>query len=109
MADTLQFANESSAYTLTDRGTYLALQDGLSNLEVLVGGPTIDENGDPALLNPYGVIPVNPDKGNIASDLAHDFITWLTSLETQELIAEFGTATYGQPLFYPDSEAWRSR
>jgi tungstate transport system substrate-binding protein len=109
MGDTLQFANETGAYALTDRGTYLAMQANLPNLEVLIGGATIDENGDPALLNPYGVITVNPDKGNINDDLAADFVEWLTSLETQEIIGDFGRDTFGQPLFYPDSEAWRSR
>ncbi len=109
MGDTLQFANETGAYTLTDRGTYLALQKNLPNLEILVGGPTIDENADPSLLNPYGIIPVNPDKGDINQQLTADFITWLTSLETQQAIAQFGTATFGQPLFYPNSEPWRNR
>ena len=109
MGDTLQFANETGAYTLTDRGTYLALQENLPNLDVLIGGATIDENSDPALLNPYGVIAVNPDKGNINEDLTADFITWLTSLETQQAIAEFGRSTFGQPLFYPDSDAWHSQ
>jgi tungstate transport system substrate-binding protein len=109
MGDTLQFANETGAYTITDRGTFLALQDSLTNLEVMVGGSTIDGNSDPTLLNPYGVIPVNPDKGNINDELTADFVAWLTSLETQEAIAEFGADAYGQPLFYPDSEAWRNR
>lgn len=109
MGATLQFANETNAYTLTDRGTYLSMRDNLPNLELLVGGASIDENGDPALLNPYGVIPVNPDKGNINDELAADFVTWLTSLETQEVIGEFGADAFGQPLFYPDSEAWRNQ
>jgi tungstate transport system substrate-binding protein len=109
MGDTLQFANEAGAYTLTDRATYLALQENLPNLEIFVGGSSIDENEDPALLNPYGVIPVNPDKGNINNDLAADFVTWITSLETQEAIAEFGRDTFGQPLFFPNSEAWRNQ
>jgi tungstate transport system substrate-binding protein len=109
MGDTLQFANETGAYALTDRGTYLAMQANLPNLEVLIGGATIDENGDPALLNPYGIIPVNPDKGNINDDLAADFVEWLTSLETQEIIGEFGRDIFGQPLFYPGSEQWRNQ
>jgi tungstate transport system substrate-binding protein len=109
MGATLQFANETGAYTITDRGTYLSMRDNLPNLEVLVGGASIDGNADPALLNPYGIIPVNPDKGNINDQLSADFVNWLTSLETQEVIGEFGTDTFGQPLFYPDSEAWRSR
>ncbi|KAA3644756.1 MAG: tungstate ABC transporter [Chloroflexi bacterium] len=109
MGDTLRFADETQAYTLTDRGTFLALQDGFSNLVVLVGGGNIAENQDPALLNPYGVIPINPDKGDINLDLAQDFVEWLTSVDTQAAIEEFGVETFGQPLFYPDSQAWNDR
>ncbi len=109
MGATLQFANERSAYTLTDRGTYLALQDGLPNLVIMVGGATIGENSDPRLLNPYSVIPVNPDvHPHIESVLAQSFVRWITSVETQARIAEFGVEEYGQPLFYPDSVAWRA-
>ena len=109
MGDTLRFANESGAYTMTDRGTFLSQQDNLSNLVIMVGGNSIDENADLSLYNPYGVIPVNPDKGNINNDLANDFVAWLTSVETQSVIAEYGIDTYGQPLFYPDSQAWRNQ
>jgi tungstate transport system substrate-binding protein len=109
MGETLQFANESGAYTLTDRGTYLSMAESLPNLEVMVGGATISENGDSALLNPYGVIPVNPDKGGINADLAQKFVEWITSVETQEVIGQYGVAEYGQPLFYADSEAWNNR
>lgn len=109
MGDTLIFANESNAYTMTDRGTFLATKENLPNLEVLVGGANIAENEDPALLNPYGVIPVHPDKGDINTDLAQAFVAWLTSVETQTAISTFGQETFGQPLFYPDSEAWRNR
>lgn len=109
MGDTLRFANESSAYTMTDRGTFLSQQDSLPNLAIMVGGNSIDENEDLSLYNPYGVIPVNPDKGNINHALAQEFVTWLTSVETQSIIAEFGIDTYGQPLFYPDSQAWREQ
>jgi tungstate transport system substrate-binding protein len=109
MGDTLVFANEAGAYTLTDRATFLANQANLPNLAILVGGNSIAENQDPALLNPYGVIPVNPDKGNINEELAQQFVEWLTSLETQEMISTFGVEQFGQPLFYPDSDAWRNQ
>ncbi len=109
MGDTLLFANETGAYTLTDRGTFLSMQANLPNLTIVVGGATIAENGDPALLNPYGVIPVNPDKGNINDELAQEFAEWLTSVDIQEKIGEYGREQFGQPLFYPDSEAWRNR
>ena len=109
MGATLNYANEAGAYTLTDRGTYLSQSGSLPALAIMVGGASIDENVDRALLNPYGVIPVSPDKGNINVELADDFVRWITSVETQEQIAVYGVDTYGQPLFYPDSEAWRSQ
>ncbi len=109
MGDTLNFANETGAYTLTDRGTYLSMQDNLSNLAVMVGGSSIDENQDSSLYNPYGVIPVNPDKGNINFELAESFVEWLTSVGTQQVIAGFGVDLFGQPLFYPDSQPWRDQ
>jgi len=109
MGDTLTFANEAGAYTLTDRGTYLSMIDSLPNLAVMVGGNSIDENQDTSLYNPYGVIPVNPDKGNINLELAESFVEWLTSVPTQQMIAEFGVDQFGQPLFYPDSQPWRDQ
>lgn len=109
MGDTLRFANESGAYTITDRGTFLSQRDNLPNLIIMVGGESIEENADLTLYNPYGVIPVNPDKGNINDDLANEFVEWITSVETQAVIAEFGSDTYGQPLFYADSQAWRDQ
>ena len=109
MGDTLRYANETGAYTITDRGTFLSQGDSLPNLVIMVGGQNIEENADRSLYNPYGVIPVNPDKGNINNDLANKFVEWLTSVDTQSVIAEYGSDTYGQPLFYPDSQAWRDQ
>jgi tungstate transport system substrate-binding protein len=109
MGDTLRFASESASYTLTDRGTFLAMQESLIGLVVLVGGADISGNQDESLLNPYGVIAVNPEKGNVESELAADFITWLTSIETQQVISTFGIEEFGQPLFYPNSAAWYNR
>lgn len=104
MGETLTFANEAGAYTLTDRGTFLSMHENLPNLVVIVGGESIDANADPSLLNPYGVIPVNPDKSEaINGELAGAFVEWITSPETQTAIGNFGVDTYGQPLFYPDA------
>lgn len=104
MGETLTFANESGAYTLTDRGTFLAQSGNLPNLAVMVGGASIAENGDSSLLNPYGVIPVNPEKSeDINGELAQAFVEWITSPAVQEMIGQFGVDTYGQPLFYPDA------
>lgn len=104
MGETLLFANEQGAYTLTDRGTFLSTQANLPNLQVMVGGDSIADNKDSALLNPYGVIPVNPDKEGINNELAEQFVAWITSAEVQTQIGEYGVEQYGQPLFYPDAE-----
>lgn len=101
MGAVLTMADEEQAYTLSDRATYLARVLEGTELNILV-------EGDPILFNPYGVIAVNPNKGDhIKADLANDFIDWLISLPTQEKIAEFGVAEFGAPLFTPDSAAWR--
>jgi tungstate transport system substrate-binding protein len=100
MGAVLTMAGEQQAYTLSDRATYLAMQEKVQ-LAILV-------EGDEILFNPYGVIAVNPEKHpGVNADLAAKFQTWLTSLETQEMIAEFGKEEFGQALFTPDSEAWR--
>lgn len=105
MGETLTTANEQRAYTLSDRGTYLSMKDKLPNLTILVGGSSIDENPDKSLLNPYGVIPVNPAKhSSVKAELAEQFATWITSKETQALIAAYGKDKFGQPLFYPDAK-----
>ena len=105
MGATLITANEMKAYTLADRGTFLSMQEKLPNLTILVGGTTIAENQDQTLFNPYGVIPVNPDKNpDINAELAEQFAQWLTTPETQSKIGEFGQEKFGQPLFYPATQ-----
>jgi len=104
MGATLTFADEEQAYTLSDRATYLArtLEDDGFELVIAV-------EGDPILFNPYGVMTVNPDKSDqINAEGANEFIDWLISVPTQQLISEFGTGTFGSPLFTPDSEAWNA-
>jgi tungstate transport system substrate-binding protein len=108
MGATLNFTNEERIYTLTDRGTFLALSENLPNLEVLFGGKSAYENPDPALLNYYSVIPVNPElHPHVNAGLAEDFIQWITSLPIQEKIGDFGVERFGIPLFYPNSEEWQ--
>jgi tungstate transport system substrate-binding protein len=108
MGETLQYASETESYTLTDRGTYLSQHDNLPWLVILFGGDSIAENPDSVLLNPYGVIAVNPElHDGIQAALAQQFVEWLTSVKTQEAIGAFGVDRFGQPLFYPDSEPYR--
>jgi tungstate transport system substrate-binding protein len=101
MGAVLQMADELEAYTLTDRATYLALTLTGLDLELLV-------EGDPMLFNPYHVIIVNPDKSeDIYVEGAQAFVEWLISVETQDLIAQFGLEEFGAPLFTPDSVPWQ--
>jgi tungstate transport system substrate-binding protein len=109
MGATLNFANEKELYTLTDRGTFLAMGEHLPSLTVLFGGQGPVDNPDPALLNYYSVIPVNPALfPGIQAELAQQFVTWLTSIPTQELIADYGLDIFGQTLFFPNSDAWNA-
>jgi tungstate transport system substrate-binding protein len=105
MGETLNTANEKEAYTLTDRATWLSQMARLPNLAVMVGGENINENKDKTLLNPYGVIMVNPAKHpNVKADLAQKFSDWLTSSQTQEMISKYGVDKFGQSLFFPDAK-----
>jgi len=97
MGATLTIASEKSAYTLTDRATYLANKSNLQ-LEILV-------EGDKSLLNVYHVITVNPDKWpEVNYDGAIAFMKFMTQPSIQEIIGQFGVEKFGQPLFYPDAE-----
>ena len=94
MAETLRIASEKAGYTLTDRGTFLAVQVRLE-LVVLV-------EGEPDLLNVYHVITVNPEKhADIDIRGAEAFMEFLLSPATQKAIGEFGRDKFGVPLFKP--------
>ena len=105
MGDTLLFANEKQAYTLSDRGTYLSMQSKLPDLVIVFGGNSLKENKDKSLLNPYGVMAVNPDKHpGVNFEMAMNFVKWITSPDTQKLIGSYGMDKFGQPLFYPNAQ-----
>lgn len=94
MGQTLGIANDRRAYTLTDRGTYLAFQRRI-DLPILV-------EKDRPLLNVYSVMEVNPANGprvNVAGGKA--FADFMLAPETQAVIRTFGIDKYGQPLFVP--------
>ena len=97
MGENLIQASLMGAYTLTDRGTFIAMRKNL-DLEIVVEGPV--KGGDPLLMNPYGVMAVNParfpDRNYV---LAMAYIGFLTSPQGQRIIAEF--TVEGEPLFYP--------
>jgi tungstate transport system substrate-binding protein len=94
MGATLGIADDRKAYTLTDRGTYLAFQKRV-RLPILL-------EGDRPLLNLYSVMEVNPANGpkvNTAGGKA--FADFMVSADVQKAIKTFGVDKYGQPLFVP--------
>lgn len=95
MGETLQVANEKKAYTLVDRGTWLASKSKSPDLAIVV-------QGDNTLKNPYHVILIpgskNPKGGKAFAD-------WLVSPAGQKVIGEYGVAKYGQQLFVPNANA----
>ena len=94
MGKVLQMADEMNAYTLTDRGTWLAYRDK-SRLMVAY-------QGDEGLFNPYAIIEVSatryPDLNHKA---ARALIEWIRGSEGQEAIAAFRKS--GEPLFTPSA------
>ena len=100
MGATLGIANERNAYTITDRGTYLALRNGVSPLRNRVSLRILIE-GDRALLNIYSVMEVNPANGpRINSVGGKAFADFMVAPETQNVIRNFGKK-FGQSLFIP--------
>jgi tungstate transport system substrate-binding protein len=95
MGATLNAAVGMSAYTMTDRGTWISFKNK-ADFRVLV-------EGDPNLFNQYGVILVNPEKHpkvKVAEGQA--FIEWILSDEGQSAIASYKLD--GQQLFFPNAE-----
>jgi tungstate transport system substrate-binding protein len=98
MEKTQRIADEKRAYTLTDRGTWLATKDKDKLAMAIV------LEGDPTLFNQYGVMAVNPAKfKHVKYKEAMQFINWLISKEGQEAIASFKDKN-GNPLFIPNAK-----
>jgi tungstate transport system substrate-binding protein len=98
MEKTQRIANEKRAYTLTDRGTWLATKDK-DKLDM-----AIVLEGDPILFNQYGVMAVNPKKHpQVKYKEAMQFVDWLISPEGQQAIGAFKDK-HGNQLFTPDAK-----
>jgi tungstate transport system substrate-binding protein len=96
MSSTLQIAAEVRAYTLSDIGTYLR-HPASQGLEIMV-------SNDSLLFNLYHVMLVNPARfDGLNVEAARRLWDYLSSPSSRALIAEFGVAEFGRPLFYPDS------
>lgn len=99
MGQALLFAEEQNGYVLADRGTYLKYKFGRDeeyDLEIVFEGHEM-------LKNPYGIIPVNPEKHpHVKYDLAKEFALWMVSDRGQELIGSY--KVLGKQLFTPDAK-----
>ena len=94
MGKVLQMAGEIDAYTMTDRGTWLALENKLPL--------AIAFEGDAKLFNPYGIIAISEKKyPNVNKGGAMALINWLTSEKGQHLIGKFKVS--GKVLFTPSA------
>lgn len=100
MGEVLQMSGELKAYTLTDRGTWLATMDK-SPLKIVL-------EGDQSLLNPYGIIAVSqkryPDVNHTG---AQALIDWMISPEGQKAIGDY--KINGQVLFTPSADATEAK
>ena len=95
MGAALKIADEKQAYTLSDRGTYIAFQDKLDLIIV--------NEGDKSLFNPYHIMAVNPAKHkHVRYDLAKKYIDFVTGDEGQAIIGTYKKR--GEQLFYPDAK-----
>ena len=94
MGATLRVANEKEAHVLVDRGTYLAHKGrGDIALVVLV-------EGDEKLFNPYGILPVCPERHpHVNYEAAMDLVRYFQSEKGREIIRTFGVEKFGEPLF----------
>ncbi|HXK50433.1 MAG TPA: substrate-binding domain-containing protein [Clostridiales bacterium] len=93
MAATLKIADEKNGYVMLDRATY-NFQKNNTRLVLLM-------DGDDQLLNPYGIIAVNPEKYPSAKyDLAMKMIEYFTSERGQKMIADY--KINGEQLYFPN-------
>jgi tungstate transport system substrate-binding protein len=98
MEKTQRIADEKRAYTLTDRGTWLATKDK-DKLDMIVV-----LEGDSTLFNQYGVMAVNPEKiKTVKFKEAMEFVNWIVSKEGQDAVAAFKDKN-GTALFVPNAK-----
>ena len=98
MGKALTVADEKQAYILVDRGTYIKYKFG-RDIPIELD---VQSEGDPMLANPYGVIPIDPQKHpHVKYDLSKTFAQWLVSKNGQTVIDNY--RLLGKQLFYADS------
>ena len=98
MTATLLVANELGGYTLTDTASLLNnIKQGNIQMEIVVSAAK-------ELLNVYSLIADNPLNANLTETnyaASMLFIQYVVSEEGQNLLANYGTETFGAPLFTP--------
>jgi tungstate transport system substrate-binding protein len=97
MLATLRIAAERGAYTITDRGTWIAFEakdHGKSGLVVL-------SEGDLALRNQYSIILLAQKCEKIKHGAAKKLLDWFVSPVGQKAIADFKVE--GKQLFIPNA------
>jgi tungstate transport system substrate-binding protein len=94
MGPTLNTAVGMGAYAFTDRSTWISFKNK-ADYKIFI-------EGDPPLLNQYGVIQVNPAKHpHLNARASQAFVEWLIGPKGQAAIAEF--KINGQQLFFPNA------
>lgn len=94
MGPTLNMSAALGAYTLADRGTWLAFKNR-QDLEIVFAG-------DRKMFNPYGVMLVNPARHpHVKKDAGMKFVSWIVGAEGQAAIADY--KINGEQLFFPDA------
>lgn len=95
MGKVLQMASELDAYTMADRGTWLAYEGKLASQLLFAG--------DKVMFNPYGIVSISKKK---YPDLNHagaqELISWIISPKGQQLIGDF--KVNAKQLFIPDAK-----
>jgi tungstate transport system substrate-binding protein len=94
MGAALNAAAAMPAYTLSDRGTWISFKNK-GPLKIVI-------EGDPALLNRYDVIELNPKTYPTAKlALAHQLWVWLSTKPGQDAIGAYRLG--GEELFHPSA------
>lgn len=93
MGAVIKIADDKQAYTLSDRGTYLAFKEKIELKIVFEGAEE--------LLNPYNIILVNPERHqHVKVKAAKQYIDFIRGQEGQKIIRDF--KIQGEALFIPD-------
>lgn len=91
MGQALTAADEQQAYTLSDKATFLAHENNLALL--------LEETDD--MKNTYSLIAISPKRfADVNAEGAQSFIDWIKTDKAREMIANYGVAEYGEPLFF---------